>query len=103
MLSIICQSIFKHHVHKLIELTRLKNGLKRLHAVNILVRCEYNFYFLWDRFKHVGDSQYLEIITSSKEIMSFHDHGVVGLRFSLSRNDLSTVIALSYHLVGGGL
>ena len=102
MLSIICQSIFKHHVHKLIEF-RLKNGLKRLHAVNILVRCEYNFYFLWDRFKHVGDSQYLEIITSSKEIMSFHDHGVVGPRFSLSRNDLSTVIALSYHLVGGGL
>ena len=46
------------------------------------------FTFFWDRFKHIGDSQYLEIVTTSKEIMSFHDYGVVVLRFAHSRNEL---------------
>ena len=51
-------------------------------TVNIPVCCEHNLYFLWDRFKHIGDSRFLEIVTTSKEMMSFHDHGVVVFWFS---------------------
>ena len=72
-------------------------------SVNILVRCKHNLYFLWNRFKHIGDSQYLEIVTTSKEIMSFHDHGVVVFRFGRSRNESSRNTTLSYRLVKGGL
>ena len=67
------------------------------------MRCEHNLYFLRDLFKHISDSQFLEIYTTSKEIMSFHDRGVVVFRFGRSRNDLSRNIALSYHLAKGGL
>ena len=67
------------------------------------MRCEHNLYFLWDRFKHIGDSQFLEIVTTSKEIMSFHDYGAVVFRFGRSRNDLSRNTALSYLLVKRGL
>ena len=84
------------------KLSFLRNGFKRLHPVDILVRREHNLCFLWDCFKHIGDSQYLEIITTSKEIMSFHDHGVVVFRFGFDRNDLSRNTALSYFLVKGG-
>ena len=45
----------------------------------------------------------MEIITTSKEIMSFHDHGVVVLRFGHNGNELSGNILLSYLLVEGGL
>ena len=31
------------------------NVFKRLHPVNITVRCEHNLYFLRDNFKHTGD------------------------------------------------
>ena len=51
-----------------------------------LVRCEHSLCFFWGRFKHIGDRELLEIITTSKEIMSFHDHAVVVFRFSCSRN-----------------
>ena len=51
------------------------------------MHCEHNLHFLWDRFKHIGDSQFLEIPTASKEIMSFHDHGVVVFRFAHSHNE----------------
>ena len=84
------------------KLSFLKNGFKRLHPVDILVRREHNLYFLWDRFKHISDSQYLEIITTSKEIMSFHDHGVVVFRFGFDRNYSPRSTALSYFLVKGG-
>ena len=67
------------------------------------MRCEHNLYFLWDRFKHIGDSQFLEIVTTSKEIMSFHDHGAVVLRFVRSRNESSRNTGLSYLLVTRGL
>ena len=65
--------------------------------------CEHNFYFLWDRFKHIGDSQFLEIVTASKEIMLFHDHGVVVFRFPDSRDKSFSNIDLSYFLVKRGL
>ena len=50
------------------------------------MRCEHNLHFLWDRFKHIGNSQFLEIVTASKEIMSFYDYGVAVFRFSHSDN-----------------
>ena len=56
------------------------------------MRCEHNLYFLWDGFRHIGDSQFLEIVSTSKEIMSFHDHGGVVFRFGRSRNDLPIMI-----------
>ena len=67
------------------------------------MRCEHNLYFYWNRFKHIGDSQFLEIVTTSKEIMSFHDHGVVVFRFGRSRNDPFRNTILSYIMVNGGL
>ena len=67
------------------------------------MRCEHNLYFLWGRFKHNGDSQYLEIVTTSKEIMSFHDYGVVMLRFGRGRYESPGITVLSYLLVKGGL
>ena len=67
------------------------------------MHCEHNLYFLWDRFKHIGDSQFLEIVTTSKEIMPFHDHGVVVFRFDFDRSDSSSSTTLSYFLVEGGL
>ena len=69
----------------------------------MLVRCEHNLFFLWNRFKHIGDNQFLEIVTTSKEIMSFHDHDVVVLRSGGSRNNISNTAALPYLLVEGGL
>ena len=66
------------------------------------MHCKHNLYFLWDRFKHIGDSQFLEIVTTSKEIMSFYDHGVVLFQFGRSHNESSGIIALPYLLVEGG-
>ena len=39
---------------------RFENGYNRLHPVNIVVRCQHNLYFLWDNFKHISDSHFLE-------------------------------------------
>ena len=75
-----------------------ENGFKRLHPVDVLVRREHDLYFLWDRFKHIGDSMYLEIVTTLKEIMSFHDHGVVVFRFARSGNQSTCNTALSIFL-----
>ena len=80
-----------------------QNATKLLHPVNILVRRKPNLYIHWDRFKRISDSQFLEIVTTSKEIISFHDHGVVVLRFGGSRNESSRNIALYYLLVKRGL
>ena len=80
-----------------------QNGFNRLHPANILVRFEHNLYFLRGRFKHICDSQYLEILTTTKETMSFHDHGVVVCRFGRGDNESSRAIGLSYVLVKGGL
>ena len=93
------------HIINILDLIEfhLKNGFKRLYPVNILLRCEHNLYLLWDRFKHTCNSQFLEIVTTSKEIISFYDHGVVVFRFGRSRNDLSNITALYYLLVEEGL
>ena len=67
------------------------------------MRCQHNLYIRWDHFKHAGDSQFLKIVTTSKEIMSFHDHGVVVFRFGDSRSESSRNGAVSYFLVKVGL
>ena len=103
-LHIALNSMSTHHRTCMSKLRfSFKNGFKRLHPVNTLVRCEHNLYFLWNHFKHIGDSQYLEIVTASKEIMSFHDHGVVVFRFGRSHNESTRNTALSYPLVKRGL
>ena len=67
------------------------------------MRCEHNLYFLWNNFKHIGDCEFLEINTTPKEIMSFHDISVVVFRFGLRRNESSGDTGLSYILAKGGL
>jgi hypothetical protein len=44
-----------------------EDGFKSLHPADILVRCEPNPRFLWSSFKHIGDSQFFEVVTTSKE------------------------------------
>ena len=56
-----------------------QDGFKNLRAVYILVRPQHNLLFLWSGFKHIGDNHNTEIDATSKEIMPFHDHGVVVL------------------------
>ena len=92
-----------HHRTSSSQFILLKNGLERLYPFDILVHCEHNLYFLWHHFKHIGDCEFLEIITTSKEIMSFHDLGVVVFRFGLRRNESSGDTGLSYILAKGGL
>ena len=70
--------------------------------IQLIFLCVINIIFLWGFFKHIGDSQFLEIVTTSKEIMSFYDHGVVVFRFGLSRNDLFRNTGLPYLLVKEG-
>ena len=48
-------------------------------------------------------SQFLEIVATSKQIMSFHDHGVVVFRFSRVHNESCRNTDLSYPLVKRGL
>ena len=67
------------------------------------MRFEHNLYFFWDLLKHIGDRLYIEIVTTSKEIMSFHDYGVVVFRFDCSNNETPSIIAFCYLLVKGGL
>ena len=78
--------LFRHNI-ECSGLHIVRNGFKRLHPVNTVVRGEHNLYFLWGRFKHIGDSQFLEIVTTSKKIMSFYDHGVVVFLFVRSPNE----------------
>ena len=46
---------------------------------------------------------FFEIFTNSKEIMPFHDHGVVVFRFGRSHNESPWINAFYYCLVKGGL
>ena len=74
--------------------------------IQFIFLCVVNIIFTfsaWDRFKHTGDSQFLEIITTWKEIMSFHYHGVVVFRFGLILNESFSNIILPYLLIKGGL
>ena len=63
------------------------------------MRFEHNLYIVGDHFKHIGDSQYLEIVTTAEEIMPFHDHGVVVCRFGRSSSEPSGNIDFCHLLV----
>ena len=67
------------------------------------MRCAHNLYILQGHFKHIGDCDFFEIVTTSKKIMSVHDHGVVVFRFGRSRSEPSWVIDPCYLLVKRGL
>ena len=75
------------------------DGFRRLHPTDILVHCEYSFHFRWDNFKHVGHSQFFEVFTTTKEIMLFHDLGVVVFRYRGGYNKSSVTCGLSGRLV----
>ena len=60
--------------------------------IQLTVLCAVNVMFFLHRnnFKHIGDRQLLEILgISSKEIVLFHDHGAVVLRFPCGHNESS--------------
>ena len=63
------------------------------------MRCEHNLYFLWDRFKHISDSQFLEIVITSEEMMPFHDHSIVvsDLGSVVTNNPGLFIIFILYH------
>jgi hypothetical protein len=63
------------------------------------VRCEPNLRFLRSSFKHIGDSQFFEVVTTSEESMQFDDHGVVLCRFLGGCNNSSRIRALHDVLV----
>ena len=58
-------------------------------CIQLIFVCVVNTIFTFSGivFKHIGDSKYLEIVTTSKETVPFHDHVVVVLRFGRSRNE----------------
>ena len=92
-----------HHSAPISNFVLVKNGFERLYPFDILVRCKHNLHFLWYHFKHIGHCKFLEINTTPKEIMSFHDLSVVVFRFGLSRNESSGDTGLSYILAKGRL
>jgi hypothetical protein len=68
-----------------------EDGSKNVHPVDNFVRCECSLYFFWNNFKHIGDSLSPEVLTASKEIVQFHDYGIVVFPFSFSDNEPSIV------------
>ena len=56
-----------------------QDGFKTPHSYDILVGSQHNLLFHWSGFQRNGDNHYLEIDATWKEIMPFHDHGVVVL------------------------
>jgi hypothetical protein len=58
------------------------NGILLFYQSGIHICCERILVFLRNMFKFLGHTQFLEIYTASIEIMIFHDHGFVLLRFA---------------------
>ena len=67
----------------------LEDGILSFYQPHIHICCERIILFLRNMFKFVGHTQFLEIRTTTKEIMLFHDNGFVLLRFACSFNWLS--------------
>ena len=56
--------------------------------IQLIFLCVVNIIFTFSGIvSNTGDSQFLEIVTASKKIMSFDYHGVVVFRFGRSRNE----------------
>jgi hypothetical protein len=64
----------------------LENGILLFDQPHIHICCECILLFLRNMFKFLGHTQFLQICTTSKEIMLFHDNGFVLLRFARGFN-----------------
>ena len=64
----------------------LEEGILLFDQPDIHICCEHILLFLRNMFKFLGHTQFLEVCTTSKEIVLFHDHGFVLLRFSRGFN-----------------
>ena len=60
----------------------LEYGIYLFYQPHIHICCERILLFLGNMFKFHGHTQFLEVCTTSKEIMLFHDNGFVLLRFA---------------------
>ena len=63
-----------------------RNGIYLFYQPDIHICCERILLFLRNMFKFLGHTQFLEVCTTSKEIMLFHDNAFVLLRFALGFN-----------------
>jgi hypothetical protein len=64
----------------------LEDGILLFYQPHIHICCQRILLFLRNMFKFLGYTQFLEIRTTSKEIMLFHDNGFVLLRFARGYN-----------------
>jgi hypothetical protein len=67
----------------------LEDGILSFYQPDIHICSERILLFLGNMFKFLGHTQFLEIHTTSKEIMLFHDNGFVLLRFAFDFNCFS--------------
>jgi hypothetical protein len=63
-----------------------EDGIYLFYQPHIYICCERILLFLRNMFKFLGNTQFLEVCTTSKEIMLFHDNGFVLLRFAYGFN-----------------
>jgi hypothetical protein len=78
----------KHNVLVLsliLQKKTVEDGILLLYPPDIHICCE-RILFLRNMFKFLGHTQFLEVCTTSKEIMWFHDNGFVLLRFARGFN-----------------
>ena len=73
-------------LYLILEKNSLKDGVLLFYQPHIHICCERILLFLGNMFKFLGHTQFLEIRTTSKEIMLFHDNGFVLLRFARGFN-----------------
>jgi hypothetical protein len=64
----------------------LEDGIYLFYQPDIHICCERILLFLRNMFKFLGHTQFLDICTTSKEIMLFHDNGFVLLRLARGFN-----------------
>jgi hypothetical protein len=64
----------------------LEDGIYLFYQPHIHICCQRILLFLRNMFKFLGHTQFLEVCTTSKEIMLFHDNGFVLLRFARAFN-----------------
>jgi hypothetical protein len=63
-----------------------RNGVCLFYQPDIHIYCKRVLLFLGNMFKFFGNTQFLEVCTTSKEIMLFHDNGFVLFRFARGFN-----------------
>jgi hypothetical protein len=63
-----------------------EDGILLFYQPDIHICCECILLFLRNMFKFLGHTQFLEIRTTSEEIVLFHDNGFVLFRFARGFN-----------------